>query len=161
MIDVGWENILKNTDFLNFLISVFDIPRSEAKNIQASRGLKQAVSNGRFLDYIEENDFTVLAVFAEAKEYEKLINYLEELFRKSLSIRQKEHRQRPEIKQRLRENRQRPERKERKRLYDKKYNRTVRRNRNRERYANEPEYREKIKQQNREKHRRRKEREKK
>jgi len=124
---MGWENILKNTDFLNFLISVFDIPRSEARNIQASRGLKQAVSNGKFLDYIEENDFTVLAVFAEAKEYEKLINYLEELFRKSLRIRQNENRQRPEIKQRLRENRQRPERKERKRLYDKKYNRTIRR----------------------------------
>lgn len=156
---MGWEDILKNTDFLNFLISVFDIPRSEAKNIQASRGLKQAVSNGRFLDYIEENDFTVLAVFAEAKEYEKLINYLEELFRKTLRIRQKEHKQRPEIKQRLRENRQRPERKERKRLYDKKYNRTIRRVK--ERYANDPEFREKIKRQRRESYHRRKEREKK
>ena len=161
MINVGWKNILKNTDFLNFLISVFDIPRSEAKNIQASKGLKQALSDGRFLDYIEENDFTVLAVFAEAKEYEKLINYLEELFRKSLRIRQNEHRQRPEIKQRRRENRQRPERKERKRLYDKKYNRTIRRDRDKERYANDPEYRKKIQQRGREQYRRKKEREKK
>lgn len=151
---MGWEDILKNTDFLNFLISVFDIPRSEAKNIQASRGLKQALSDGRFLDYIEENDFTVLAVFAEAKEYEKLINYLEELFRKSVRTRQKEHKRRPEVKERLRELRQRPERKERKRLYDKEYNRTIRRVK--ERYANDPEFREKIKQQRRESYHRRK-----
>ncbi|UVF62602.1 hypothetical protein QKV95_gp125 [Poseidoniales virus YSH_150918] len=81
---MSWEDILKirTTNFQRFLVSVFNIPMREAINIQAPKGLQDAISHGGFLSRIKEKDFSILVNFAEANEYEKLINYLQELFEK-------------------------------------------------------------------------------
>lgn len=158
---MGWEDILKTTDFQMFLVDVFDIPRSEAKNIQVSRGLQRALSHGGFLDKIEEKDFTVLAVFAEAKEYEKLVNYLQELFNKTFQERRNERarkrNKRPDA------HYKQPEYRAKKRIYDKEYRsrqevKERRNQRHRENYANNSEYRQKHLAKKKEYYRRKKER---
>tara|TARA_R110002020_G_scaffold474374_1_gene705512 strand:- start:57 stop:467 length:411 start_codon:yes stop_codon:yes gene_type:complete len=128
-----WEDILKktatNSDFIIFLVSVFNISREDASNIKASKGLKQAISNGTFLNYITEEEFDTLMKFAQAKRYEKLVKFLEELHSKWSRVRaderSKEYQKRPEVIER----RKRPEVIERKRKYDQRHPRSERRRR--------------------------------
>ena len=131
---MSWEDILKagshNSDFIIFLMTVFNISREDALNIKASLGIKQAISRGGFLNHITEEDFNILSTFADAKRYEKLVKFLEELYSKGSRVLdnewQKEYRKRPEVIERRKEQRQMPDNKEKKRKYDQERERRLR-----------------------------------
>jgi len=107
----AWE-ILKTSDFQRFLVEVFGVPRAEAKKLNASKSLKQAISQGKLTESITEYEFKEIIDLVESKQYEALLRWLE-----SINTR---HRENFHIQ------------------------------RKRERYANDPEYREKVKETNRE-----------
>ncbi len=124
----SWKDILKSNRQINnfqlFLSDVFNIPREDSKNIKASKGLMQAISIGKFINNITEQEFYRLMSIAEGKRYQELINNLEELWKKSVKQRRREYVQKPEVRAKKvaydKEYTQRPEVRERKIEYDRK-----------------------------------------
>jgi|TARA_R100000482_G_C5076109_1_gene123748 hypothetical protein len=68
------------SDFAMFLTAVLGIPTKETRKIDASKSLKQAISNGTFLAYVTEKQFDDLMDLVEEEMYGLLIKRLEELF---------------------------------------------------------------------------------
>ena len=99
-------------------------PFKTSKNIKASKGLMQAISIGKFINNITEQEFYRLMSIAEGKRYQELINNLEELWKKSVKQRRREYVQKPEVRAKKvaydKEYAQRPEVRERKIEYDRK-----------------------------------------
>ena len=148
---MGWFTILKEggippNDFQRFLVEAFAIPSVEARKLSASKSLMQSVSLGKLTEYITEEDFVKLLIFAETSQYDKFIEELEEVNKKYLIARKK------------RENKRRNERY----ANDPEYRRRIleqNKQRHKEMYTNNPEYRERRKRQSRENKRRKRKRE--
>ena len=67
------------SDFAMFLLAVLGIPTKETRKIDASKSLKQAISNGTFLAYVTEKQFDDLMDLNSHEEemYGLLIKRLE------------------------------------------------------------------------------------
>jgi len=171
----AWE-ILKTSDFERFLVEVFGIPTADAKILTPSKSLRQGLSQGKLTEFITENEFEELINLAEAKQYEKLLERLEEI-NSNYNIEREKQRQReknrkkianPELREeRNRQQRERyannPEVRERQRERDRKRIadpelREKRSRQRRERLVNDPKFREERNRQQRERYRRKKER---
>lgn len=112
----------KISDFQMFLFEVFGISVLDAKKLTPSQSLRQAISQGRLTEAITENEFEELINLAEAEQYEKLLERLEEINSNY-----------------------------------KKRNIEIHRKKKLERYANDPEYRRKVLETNRQRYDREKE----
>ena len=146
----NWFSIIKyNSDFELFLIEVFGVPREAARKLSPSKGLTQAIGQGRMTEYITEEQFAHLLGFVEAAQYnmgqyDRLLEELEKIYSQYANERQRLINQRrrekyandPEYRAKLKE-----EVKQRKSTpkYKEKRNQ-----KQRERYANDPEYRKRV-----------------
>ena len=125
----AWE-ILKASDFQRFVVEVFDIPWTDSIKLTPSRGLIQAISQGKLTGVITENEFEELINLAEAGQYEQLLEKLEEINSNYEETRRKRNQERkkeryandPEYRRTILEHNkkyaERPENKERKRKKD-------------------------------------------
>ncbi len=121
---MSWFSILKRravSDFQFFLVEVFGIPRGAAKKLSPSQSLTHAISQGRLTEAITENEFEELINLAEAEQYEKLLERLEEI-NSNYERRRERYANDPEFRRKVLETSkkfaERPENKERKRYLE-------------------------------------------
>jgi len=71
--------ILKKSQFSTFLIEIFGIPRKVASNLNPSRSIQTAISNGRLIEFITQEDFARLMLLVERGQYTDFMRELERI----------------------------------------------------------------------------------